>query len=155
MWNLMPNLWECIKFPASYSTTLDIVSREHRTMLMYTVSLVDGDETGQISRDPPTKSLLTRRERLANLRNAPAVVHGFISSCTYVERPRPYLQFSTREFAISRFCVIIILHLLQKTHYLQAWINSCHNFFHWTCLLSTEVCPVTKRSSFSCPTLLQ
>ena len=90
------------------------------------------DKTGQISRDLPTKSLLTWRERLASLRNAPAVAHGFISSCTYVERPRTYLQFSTQEFAHMRFLdfrvIIIILHLLQKTRYLQAGINLCADF---------------------------
>ena len=70
------------------------------------------DETDQISRDPHTKSILTRRERLASLRNAPAVTHGFISSCTYAVIPHRYLQFSTREFAHTRFLdfgVIIII----------------------------------------------
>ena len=87
------------------------------------------DETGQISCDPPTKSLLTRRERLASFRNAPAVAHGFISSCTYVERPRAYLQFSTREFAHMLFLdYLVILHLLQNTRYLQAGINLCADF---------------------------
>ena len=49
------------------------------------------DETDQNSRDPHTKSILTRRERLAILRNAPAVAHGFISSCTYAVIPHTYL----------------------------------------------------------------
>ena len=70
------------------------------------------DETDQISRDPHTKSILTRRERLVILRNAPAVAHGFISSCTYAVIPHMYLEFSTQEFAHTRFlnfCVIIII----------------------------------------------
>ena len=73
------------------------------------------DETDQISRDPHTKSILTRRERLASFRNAPAVAHGFISSCTYAVIPHMYLQFSTREFPHTRFLdfrVIIIIIIL-------------------------------------------
>ena len=78
------------------------------------------DETDQISRDPHTKSILTRRERLAIIRNTPAVAHGFISSCTYAVIRHTYLGVLHARIcshAISGFSChhhhIIILHLLQ------------------------------------------
>ena len=117
VWTLAPLLRRDITVIISPDSLVDISFLFCRytlseSFIRASVDALCRDETDQISRDPHTKSILTRRERLASLRNAPAVAHGFISSCTYAVIPHTYLQFSTREFAHTRFLdfrVIIII----------------------------------------------
>ena len=90
------------------------------------------DETDQISRDPHTKSILTWRERLASLRNAPAVAHGFISSCTYAVIPHTYLG---------------VLHMRICSHAISGF--SCHHHHYYSS--SSSVNPLSpNRNKFLC-----
>ena len=67
------------------------------------------DDAGEISRDPRTKHLKTRREWLTMASKSLAIVYWTIPSYTYAPRPPTCPQFPTGEVALTRFRVIIII----------------------------------------------
>ena len=73
------------------------------------------DGTSEISRDPRTKRLKTRREWLTMASKSLAIVYRPIPSYTYAPRLHTCPQFPTREVALTRFHdfrVIIIIIIL-------------------------------------------